>query len=69
LVNQIPSLIEALTGFEKNNKYVVRNAAQQQIFFAAEGKHFKSNLIIEMNFIIEMISSCKETDICMRLLY
>jgi hypothetical protein len=37
LVNQIPSFVEALTGFEKNNKYVVRNAAQQQVFFAAEG--------------------------------
>ena len=37
LVEQVPSLLEAFTGWDTNNKYVVKNMAGQQIFYAMEG--------------------------------
>lgn len=36
-VKQLPSLLEAFTGWDTNNKYEILNAAGQKIFFAAEG--------------------------------
>lgn len=36
LVHQQVELVEALTGFETNNKYQVKNVMGQPVFFAAE---------------------------------
>ena len=33
---QIPSLLEAFTGWDTNNKYVIRNKAGQQMMYAME---------------------------------
>ncbi len=30
----------AFTGWDTNNKYIIRNAAGQQCFYAVEGRHF-----------------------------
>jgi hypothetical protein len=35
-VQQIPSLLEAFTGWESNSKFVIRNAAGQQCYYAFE---------------------------------
>jgi hypothetical protein len=35
-VQQVPSLLEAFTGWETNNKYVIRNSAGQQCYYAFE---------------------------------
>ncbi|CAF0881914.1 unnamed protein product [Brachionus calyciflorus] len=35
-VEQIPSFLEAFTGFDTNNKYVLRNAGNQQFLYAYE---------------------------------
>lgn len=35
-VKQLPSLLEAFTGWDTNNKYEINNAAGQKVFFAAE---------------------------------
>ena len=35
-VKQMVTMLEAFTGWEQNNKYVVSNAASQQVFYAAE---------------------------------
>ena len=35
-VQQQVSMLEAFVGWETNNKYVVYNSAQQQVFFAVE---------------------------------
>ncbi len=47
-VEQIPSLIEAFTGWDTNNKYVLKNIYGQQIFYAIEGNDlaFYSNNLI-----------------------
>lgn len=42
-VEQLVSLIEAFTGFERNNKYALRNANNEQFLFAYEGKFFLFN--------------------------
>ena len=36
-VKQLPSLLEAFTGWDTNNKYEIYNANDQKVFFAAEG--------------------------------
>ncbi|EFX80807.1 hypothetical protein DAPPUDRAFT_211709 [Daphnia pulex] len=36
LVHQMVEILEMFTGFETNNKYVVKNSVGQKIFFAAE---------------------------------
>ncbi|XP_051873650.1 phospholipid scramblase 1 [Pristis pectinata] len=40
LVHQQVELLEALTGFETNNKFQIKNALGQQIYFAAEENDF-----------------------------
>ncbi|XP_069753492.1 phospholipid scramblase 2-like [Narcine bancroftii] len=40
LVHQQVELLEALTGFETNNKFQIKNSLGQQIFFAAEENDF-----------------------------
>jgi hypothetical protein len=35
-VEQIPSLLEAFTGWDTNNKYVLRNTSGQQFMYAME---------------------------------
>lgn len=35
-IHQIPSLTEALIGWEKNNKYAIKSGSGQQVYFAAE---------------------------------
>lgn len=37
-IEQLVSLVEAFTGFERNNKYVLRNANNEQFFYVFEGK-------------------------------
>lgn len=37
LVQQKPSLLEAFVGWDTNNKYVIMNSANQQVYYAAEG--------------------------------
>ena len=37
-VQQLPSLLEAFTGWETNNKYILSNSAGQQFLYAMEGK-------------------------------
>lgn len=37
-VEQLVSLTEAFLGFERNNKYVLRNGNNQQFLYAYEGK-------------------------------
>lgn len=48
LVKQVPSLLEAFTGWETNNKYEIQNSAGQRVYFAAEGilNVIKTNLTI-----------------------
>jgi len=36
-VEQLVDFIEVLSGFDMNNKYVVRNTEGQQVYFAIEG--------------------------------
>jgi hypothetical protein len=38
LIHQKVGIIESLTGFETNNKYLVKNSMGQKIFYAVEGK-------------------------------
>jgi hypothetical protein len=35
-IEQVPSLLEAFTGWDTNNKYVLRNADGQQFMYAME---------------------------------
>jgi hypothetical protein len=35
-IEQVPSLLEAFTGIDTNNKYVLRNTAGQQFMYAVE---------------------------------
>jgi len=38
IVRQKVDLLEAFTGWQENNRYVIRNSAGQQIFYAFESK-------------------------------
>jgi hypothetical protein len=38
-VEQLVDFIEVFSGYDMNNKYVVKNAAGQQVYFAVEGDH------------------------------
>ncbi|RWS31109.1 phospholipid scramblase 2-like protein [Leptotrombidium deliense] len=53
LVQQQVDLLEVFSGYETNNKYVVKNAANQQIYFAAEVN-------------LELFLELKENDACHR---
>ncbi|RNA02004.1 phospholipid scramblase 2 isoform X1 [Brachionus plicatilis] len=44
-VEQLVSLVEAFTGFERNNKYALRNANNEQFFYAFEGNFISSIFI------------------------
>lgn len=44
-VQQLVEFIEVFTGFETNNKYVIRNQLNQQVYYAAEGK-LQKNLFL-----------------------
>ena len=48
-VEQIKSFLEAFTGWDTNNKYVIKNAAGQQCYYAVEGSRFENNPIVRGN--------------------
>jgi len=67
-VEQIKSMVEAFTGWDKNNKYAIKNAAGQQCYFAAEDtdpwmrvccgnqRGFKINVLDNFNQVVMVIS-------------
>jgi hypothetical protein len=36
-VHQVVSLLETFTGWDTNNKYVIKNSLGQQVYYAMEG--------------------------------
>ncbi|XP_064618624.1 phospholipid scramblase 1-like isoform X2 [Lineus longissimus] len=59
LIHQQVELVEVLTGFHCNNKYAIKNAMGQQIYFAAENTEMCQRLFCgaERGFLIDIIDN------------